>query len=836
VTRPDRLLFLFACLALAGPLPARGQPPVGEAKPKAAASGKGVRNDLYGDPLPEGAVARLGTVRLQLADSPTGLAYSPDGKLFAAVSYEGPVVVWAMPSGRKIHEFKVSRRESARMDFSKNGSYLAFSSGARSYVWDMNSGEELPRPVGGEWCFWVAAFAPDGKSIAGTTLRGELRVWSLTDGKEGRAFEKVEGSVVALSFPERDKLLAIITDGDSLVVWDAFKGKRLFPPITTGTSCCISPDGKIFAFDAGKNVVSVRSVADGKELHRLTGHKENVHSLAFSADSGSLAVASRDTTVRVWDVATGKQRGACETTPGGLPLAALSPDGKTVATGGPNHPHAVLFWDSATGKRRNDFAGHTGPIYSLAFSPDGKQVATASWLRGDAEARIWEAATGRLLREFTAHNGGVAAVAFSPDGKRLATSGWSFDRTVKVWDAATGRELSTFTGHEAGVTCLAFSPNGKQLASGDSYSNRMGHYEGRVRLWDLASGKQVKVLASHKGAVQAILFDPGGDTIRVAADGVHTYDLTSGERVGEPVQPRSRVWALALTPDGKVLLTAAAHDSVRLWELASRREIDNLAPEYCVRAAFSPEGRFIAAGTKEGVVLFDRANGKECLVLRGTRGVVGALAFSHDGRLLAGAGGGDTSALVWDVAEFVRRPLPLVRSADSATLDRWCEALREEESLGADRASWALISRPGEAVPRLKALLQPVKESDAKPVTKLIAELDDDKFEIRERASDELGKMGESAAGRLREALKNNPSAEQRRRVEELLARLKNKGPDGESLRATRAVAVLERIGSKEAREVLNGLARGAPDAPLTRDARAALQRLGKREGSYGLK
>ena len=189
--------------------------------------------DAYGDPLPDRAIARLGTTRLQLADSPTGLAYSPDGKLFAAVSYEGPVVVWAMPSGRKMHEFKVSRRESARMVFSKNGAYLAFSSGARSFVWDMNSGKELP--AGGERCFWIAAFAPDGKSIAGTTQRGELRVWNLTDGKVGRAFEKVEGSVVALSFPERDRLLAITADGGSLVAWDAFNGKRLFDPIKTGT-------------------------------------------------------------------------------------------------------------------------------------------------------------------------------------------------------------------------------------------------------------------------------------------------------------------------------------------------------------------------------------------------------------------------------------------------------------------------------------------------------------------------------------------------------------------------------------------------------------------------
>ena len=569
-------------------------------------------------------------------------------------------------------------------------------------------------------------------------------------------------------------------------------------------------------------------------MHRLTGGKEEAHCLKFSADSRSLAVASHDASVSVWDVATGKERSKFETTPGGLPIAVLSPDGKTVATGGPNHPHAVLFWDGATGKRRIDFSGNTGPIYSLAFSPDGKQIATASWLRGDEKARIWDTATGRLLREFTAHNGGVTAVAFSPDGKRLATSGWSFDRTVKVWDAATGRELSTFTGHEEGVTRLAFSPNGKQLASGDTFYDNMGS-AGRVRVWDLASNKQVRLLIGHSGAVQVVAFDATGAAVRVAANGVHTYDVASSRLMAEPVQPKRRVWSLAFSADEKVLLTAAGNDPVYLWEQVTRQPILGMKVGWCVRAALAPGGRFIAIGTEKGVRLYDRADGMACLTLQGTARGVGALAFSPDGRVLAGAGTEDTSALLWDVADLLNCPLRTAK-ADAAKIDSWCESLKESDAAAADRAGWSLTGTPQQTVPRLKALLQPVKESDAKPVAKLIAMLDDDKFETRERASGELGKMGESAAGRLREALKNKPSAEQRRRVEELLARLKNKGPDGESLRATRAVAVLERIGSKEARDVLNGFAPGFAGRSPDPDARAVLQRLEKRADSRGAK
>jgi WD40 repeat protein len=818
MTAPRALLCLAVLLGLwLGPLPA--------AEPRP-------RTESSGDVLPDRAIARLGTTRLQVGDSPTGLAYSPDGKLFAAVSYEGPVVVWSMPSGRKLHEFKVGRDVAGRMAFSKDGSYLAYPSGGRSHVWDIKAGKELPAPAGGQWFAWVFAFAPDGKSIVGTTASGQLRAWSLSDAKEIQAFEKVEGRSIALAFVEKEKLIAVTTDGQSVAAWDVTRGKRLHEPITTDQfnwPLALSPDGKVFAFDTGKNVVSVRSVADGKELHRLTGHKEIAFSLAFSADGGSLAVGSRDTSVRVWDVATGKERSKWETTAGGLPIVALSPDGKTVATGGPNHPHAVLFWDAATGKRRKDFAGHTGPIYSLSFSPDGKQVATASSLRGEEEVRIWEAAAGRLLHEFTAHKSGVSAVAFSPDGKKLATAGWWSDRTVKLWDPATGKEIRTFTGHEAGVTRLAFSPDSRRLASADAYYNRMGRHEGRVCIWDVATGKEVAVLADHRGYVRAVAFEPGGPAILVGANGVHTYDAASGEHVGEPFLPDRPIEALALSPDGKVLMTLDSDLSVQLWELATRREILGLNVT-ASSLAFSPDGRFVAVGTDDGVRVFGRVHGAERLALRGTRGVVGALAFSPDGRLLAGAGTHDTSALVWDVSELAKDTLAAPPRADAAAFKVWWEALKGTDAGAADRAAWALAGIPDKAVPWLKASLPPVKEPDPKPVVKLIADLDDDKYDTRERAYRELAALGEAAEGRLRQALKDKPTVEQRRRIENLLGRLKDKPIDWDRIRGIRAVAVLEQIGTPEAQEVLRTLARGAPEAALTRDAHAALKRLEKRQ------
>jgi WD40 repeat protein len=816
---------LVLCLAVLGGL-SFGRLSAGEPRP---------RTDTFGDVLPDRAFARLGTTRLQLGDSPSSLAYSPDGKLFAAgCSYEGRIVVWSMPSGRKLHEFQVGKNHPAWSVFSGDGASFACLSGVKSLLWDMKTGKELPVAEGAEGLFGTPAFAPDSKSIAGTTRSGDLRLWSLPDGKEIRVLKGVKGRIWALAFPGREKLLALARDGETLAVWDALRGQRLHEPVDAGTTIrqfALSPDGKHFAFETRSRIISVRSVADGKERYRLDGPTQDIYDLSFSADGGSLAVSSRDTTVRVWDVATGKERSKCETTPGGLPIVALSPDGKTLATGGPNHPHAVLFWDTATGRRRNDFPGHTGPIYSLAFSPDGKQVATASWLRGDSEVRLWDAGSGRLLREITAHDGGVAAVAFSPDGKRLATGGWWNGQKVKIWNPETGKELQTFTGHAAGVTHLAFSSDGKRLASGDAYYNDMGEHEGRVHVWDLVARKQLTVLSGHKGAVQGVEFDLDGATVFVAANGFYGYDLASGAQIGEPLHPRDRVECFAFSPDRKILLTVTARASgPQLTELATGQSILDLKVGACGLAALSPDGRFLALGIENEVRLFDRANGEKCLTLRGIHGVVATLAFSPNGRVLTAAGTEDTSALLWDVADLSKRPLPSAKKADAATLDRWWASLKEADAAEADRAGWALVGNPEQTVARAKASLQPVAAADAKRLAKLVADLDSDQFETRERASQDLETLGETAGDALREALRNKPSAEQWRRIEDLLARLKGKPIGGEWLRATRAVAVLERIGTPEARDVLKMLAGGAPGALLTRDAREALKRLDRRK------
>jgi hypothetical protein len=271
---------------------------------------------------------------------------------------------------------------------------------------------------------------------------------------------------------------------------------------------------------------------------------------------------------------------------------------------------------------------------------------------------------------------------------------------------------------------------------------------------------------------------------------------------------------------------------LRLWDLATGRQ--RLAITSArgghdhdfTRLAVAPDGRTLASVRSDHTIqLWDLATGKELLRRPGHDVPTYSLAFSPDGKRLA-TGHADSQILVWDVAEaYKRRPRP--GPAEVRELETWWQDLAGDAPR-AHRAIWGLVDVPAQAVPLLRDRLQPAVALPADELQRLVQDLDSPHFPRRKEASRRLAEYGDEAEPTLRQALANKPSAETRRRLEQILSGPR-RIPAPELLRSLRAIQILEAIGDDPARRLLGKLADGAPASPLTREARAAVERLARR-------
>jgi hypothetical protein len=253
-------------------------------------------------------------------------------------------------------------------------------------------------------------------------------------------------------------------------------------------------------------------------------------------------------------------------------------------------------------------------------------------------------------------------------------------------------------------------------------------------------------------------------------------------------------------------------------------------PAGSVGLTFSPDGRALAVrGAERSVRVWDVTAGKEIGQLKGHGGRVETVAFAPDGKALA-SGATDTTILLWDATGPMKDlAKPQVAELPASEVEALWGDLAGEDAAKALQGTLKLAGAPGQAVPFLGERLKPAAPVDPEKINRWIADLESEKFNVRQEAATNLVKVGEQAVPALRKVLASPPSLESRKRVEELLDKLTGGILTAEQLRLIRAVEALERMGTPEARGLLQTLAGGAAGALPTREARAALDRLGGR-------
>jgi hypothetical protein len=287
------------------------------------------------------------------------------------------------------------------------------------------------------------------------------------------------------------------------------------------------------------------------------------------------------------------------------------------------------------------------------------------------------------------------------------------------------------------------------------------------------------------------------------------------------------VTAMTFAPDGKSLAFGLG-DTIYLWGLARRREIRRFGGEQVSASsiAFSPDGKALAAGSLDGKVhVWSADTGTPLCEAEGHRGPVTSVSFAANGKLLA-SGGSDTTALIWDVKSLLDDRRPRHAALSPSRLEALWTDLGDADAARAYDAVWALAAAPAQTTGFLQGRLHPAAAVDPQRVVRLVADLDSERYEQRKRATDELQKLGDAAEAALRKVLAGKPSLEIRQRAEQLLQKLEEPVTDPERLRALRSVEVLGQIDTPEARQLLEKLAKGAPESRLTQQAQEALERL----------
>jgi WD40 repeat protein len=637
------------------------------------------KTDRYGDPLPVGALMRLGTLRNRAPI--TGFGIANDGTV-VTVGPGADVRRWDPTDDKSEDPIQLpltgSETSNNYPQVSPDGKLVAACSNEKVFVWAVpGDPKEKPKEVA---TFALARtrlfrFSPDGTRLVVTTQHSQFSTVHVCTIKTGETttLECTPRYIEGVTFSGDGKRVGVVADADFYFL-DALTGKQLAkyrPDGRVSSEFALNHAGDVLAFSVSfsgpKHEFRFIDPLTGKQVDGLTGPDGSIYWLTFTADGKTLLVGGRDG-IRCWDPGAGKlirvfeglaaESYALQRTP-----ARFSPDGKVLVA----HNGAVLLrWNASTGKPLfpEQDIGHGGHVNGVGVSPDTRWIATRGM---DNRVCVWDSATGKELFHAPAGWTNAPAIDFSPDGKFLYIGGPEWGEASKL-DATTGKTVTKFVTDPKGpkqahVFNVRVSGDGKTVfALSGSYS---AADPGFVTVWNANSGERTRAIQLPARAAHGGDLSPGAEFVSIdefGSGGVYAVDAPKKNLLEQTKLPRISLhghfsddgrWYTLIGMDstGGVWAYSAVVVSTLNWGVACTVPMAKQG-----RSAISADGRTLATADGEKIEFFDTATARSLGEHRVSAGAwakalfgyVTVLRFAPDGTKLI-SGHSDTTALVWPV-------------------------------------------------------------------------------------------------------------------------------------------------------------------------------------------
>eukprot|EP00727_Mastigamoeba_balamuthi_P007207 m51a1_g3106 putative telomerase protein component 1-like (1777) ;mRNA; r:128486-138813 len=616
------------------------------------------------------SVATHEAVQVLDHDAPVlAASFSPDGTLLGTAS-AGKVLVWRVADWSQTSSIVAHAKQVNSIKWSADGRLLLTASEDRtvcvSRLKDQSRVSLMSDAFDG---VCDAEFTSDGERILTVGHDNVVRVYSFdVSSTSYRSSAQLmccltghTGSVFNI-FPSPDRMhMATCSFDRSVKIWDMSRtGENIDGHLARILGVHFHPSGKLIATASRDKTLKLWDVADRKEVMELVGHTSNVYSCAFSPSGERLASGSRDSHVKLWDVRTGAE------------VSSFAATDETVNS----------LWNSTTGVEVAKLQ-HKQAVNKVAFSPDGELVCSAC---ADKTARVWSVATHEAVQELD-HDAPVLAASFSPDGTLLATASAG---KVLVWRVADWSQTSSIVAHAKQVNSIKWSADGRLLltASEDRtvcvsrlkdqsrVSLMSDAFDGVCDAEFTSDGERI-LTVGHDNVVRVYSFDVSSTSYRSSAqlmccltghtgsvfnifpspDRMHmatcSFDRSIWDmsRTGENIDGHlARILGVHFHPSGKLIATASRDKTLKLWDVADRKEVMELVghTSNVYSCAFSPSGERLASGSRDShVKLWDVRTGAEVSSFAATDETVNSVCWSPDGsQLLTGCT--DKLVKMWD--------------------------------------------------------------------------------------------------------------------------------------------------------------------------------------------